>query len=58
MILWRLDVPAQADATAVRWEWVNGWRSTLIETKGRGERRMGWRGFVEGYLGKGISFEV
>jgi hypothetical protein len=38
--------------------WVNGGRSTLIETKGRGERRMGWRGFVEGYLGKGISFEV
>ena len=29
LILWRLDVPAQADATAVRWEWVNGWRSTL-----------------------------
>lgn len=34
LILWRLDVPAQADATAVRWEWVNGWRSALIEAKG------------------------
>jgi hypothetical protein len=22
----------------VRWEWVNGWRSTLIEAKGRRER--------------------
>jgi hypothetical protein len=34
-----------------------GWRSSLIEAKGRGER--GWYGeFVEGKLGKEISFEM
>jgi len=34
----------------MRWEWVNGWRSTLIEAKGRGKGRMGglWRGNQEG----------
>jgi ribosome modulation factor len=32
----RLDVPASGNARRVRQEWVNGWRSTLIEAKGRG----------------------
>jgi hypothetical protein len=33
----RLDAPAQGDARGVRWEWANGWRSTLLETKGSGK---------------------
>jgi hypothetical protein len=33
---WRLDASAQGDARGVRHEWVNGWRSTLMERKGRG----------------------
>jgi hypothetical protein len=39
------------DAREVRWYWVSGWRSTLIEVKGRGRREvMGnlWRGNQEG----------
>jgi len=31
LILWRIN----GDVRAVRWEWVSGWRSTLIEVKGR-----------------------
>jgi hypothetical protein len=30
------------------WECVSGWRSTLTEAKGRGERGDGMGGFVEG----------
>jgi hypothetical protein len=33
--LWRLDAPAEGDATVVRWEWVSGWGSTCLETNGR-----------------------
>jgi hypothetical protein len=33
---------------------VSGWRSTLIEAKGRG----GEKRFVEGTPGRGISFEI
>jgi hypothetical protein len=36
----------------VRWEWVGGWRSTIIEA-GEGC----YRGFAEGKLGRGIIFE-
>ena len=46
MILRTLDT---GDTKAVRLEWVSGWRSTLIEAKGRGRGRreqMKW-GFVE-----------
>jgi hypothetical protein len=34
----------------VRWEWVNGQRSTFIEAKGEGEKEAddGVEGFVEG----------
>jgi hypothetical protein len=32
----------------VRWEWVGGWRRTLIEAKGRR--------FAEGKLGRGTTF--
>jgi hypothetical protein len=39
----------------VRQEWVSGWRSTLIETK---RREDGIGVFVEGKLGRGISFEM
>jgi hypothetical protein len=46
------------DARAVRQEWVNGWRSTLIEANERGERGMGLGGSVEGKPGGGISFEM
>jgi hypothetical protein len=36
-------VPRRGDARAMRQEWVSGWRSNLIEGKGRGKRgnRMG-----------------
>jgi hypothetical protein len=40
----------------VRWEWVSGWRSTLIEEKERGEGRR-WRVCGE-VTGKEISFEM
>jgi hypothetical protein len=36
-----LDAPEDEDARGVRQEWVNRWKSTLIEAKGRGR---GWRG--------------
>ena len=36
MVLWRLDVPSLGNVRAVRQKWVNGWRSTLIEAKRRG----------------------
>jgi len=32
----------------VRWEWVSGWRSTLIEAKEKGERRDGMGRLVKG----------
>jgi hypothetical protein len=38
----------------VRKEWVSEWRSSLIETGGEG----GDMGFVEGKLGRGITFEM
>jgi hypothetical protein len=34
-VLWRLYVPEKGDARGVRWEWVCGWGSTLLEVKGR-----------------------
>ena len=39
-----LDAPAWGggNARVVRWEWVNGWRSTLIEAKGRVNRGKSW----------------
>lgn len=40
MVLWSLDAPAGDAKVTVRWEWVGGWRSTLIEAKG------GWDGGV------------
>ena len=49
----RLDAPEKGDARGVRWEWVSGWGSTLIEAKGRGREKMGW-----GVNGKGIIFEM
>jgi hypothetical protein len=53
--LWRLDASAQRDARGVRWEWMRGWRSTLIEGKGRGDGKGGlWR---ENWK-EGISFEM
>jgi hypothetical protein len=44
------------DVRVVRHEWVNGWRSPLIEAKGREERGDGM--MVGGLLGRGISFEM
>jgi hypothetical protein len=32
----------------VRQEWVNGWKSTLLELKGKGERGNGMRGLWRG----------
>ena len=36
MVLWRLVAPEKEDARRIRWEWMSGWRSTLLETKWRG----------------------
>jgi hypothetical protein len=33
------------------------WRSTLIEAKGRVERGMGWRGFLEGNPRRGYHLK-
>lgn len=38
MVLWRLGAPAQGDGRAVSLERVSGWRSTLIEARGREKR--------------------
>ena len=36
MVLWRLDTPVKGNTRAVRRDWVNGWKSTLIEANGKG----------------------
>jgi hypothetical protein len=41
----RFDAPAWGDAREVMQEWVNGWRRTLIEAKGRGGEGVGCRGW-------------
>jgi hypothetical protein len=46
LFLWRLDAPAQGDTRVVRWKWVSGLRSTLIEA---GKVVEG----IEGLTGKG-----
>jgi hypothetical protein len=48
LVLWKL--PEWENARALRQEWVDGWRNTLIEAGG------GDRGFMEGRLEKGIPF--
>jgi hypothetical protein len=48
LVLWRFDSPESGDAGAVGQKRVSGWRSILIEAKGREKGRM-WEGrFVEG----------
>jgi hypothetical protein len=42
----------------VRWEWVNGWRSTLIEANGSGERGDEMEELVERNPESGLSFEM
>ena len=54
MVLWKLDSPEKGDARGVRWEWVGGCGSTLLEARGR-EMRCG---YIEGILGRGITFEM
>jgi hypothetical protein len=48
--LWRLDASARGMLRVLMWEWVSGWRNSLIEAKERGGKRMGalWRGNQEG----------
>jgi hypothetical protein len=58
LVLWRFDAPVWRNAGAMGQEWVGGWRSTLIGTKGRRERADGIGVCVEGYPGRGISFEM
>ena len=38
MVLWRLDAPTKGNARVVRWVWIGGRGSTLIESNGRRER--------------------
>ena len=54
MVLWRLDDPEWRNARALRQEWGGGWGNTLIEA-GVGEYG---RGFAEGKLGRGTTFEM
>ena len=35
LVLWRLDASEKRDARGVRWEWLGGWGSTLLEAKRR-----------------------
>lgn len=37
LVLWRFVAPANGDASEVRWEWVGGCGSTLLEAKRRGD---------------------
>jgi hypothetical protein len=48
LVLWRLEAPEKGDARGVGQEWEDGWRSTLLETKRRGEGESLWRGDWEG----------
>ena len=41
MVLGRLDAPKLVGARAVGQESMSGWRSTLIQAKGRGKGRYG-----------------
>lgn len=54
MALWRLSDPGEGNARALRQEFVGRWGSILIEAGG--VRRD--RGFMEGKLGRGITFEI
>ena len=44
LVLWRLDAPMKGDARVMRWELGVGWKSTLIEAKGTGDRMCVCRG--------------
>jgi hypothetical protein len=49
LVLRRLNAPVKGkEPRAVRWEWLGGWRSTLIEAGRRGGDGIGglWRGNV------------
>lgn len=54
MVVWRLSDPEQGNARALRQELVGRWGSILIEAGG--VRRD--RGFMEGKLGRGMTFEM
>jgi hypothetical protein len=41
---WRFHPPEKEDARRARQEWVGGWRSILLESKGRGDGRGVWGG--------------
>ena len=59
MDLWRFDAPLLGDAGGVGLERMGGWRSTLIESKGREEREiLGWGGLWRSNQERGISFEM
>ena len=47
MVLWRLGALGEWDGSGVKRAWVVGWRSTLIEAKGRGIGWGFWRGHWE-----------
>jgi len=55
LVLPRLDAPVQGNVRVGRWEGEDGLVSTLTEAGWEG----GWdRGFMDGKLGKGITFEM
>ena len=39
LVLWRPDAPEKGNARGVRWDWMGGWESTLLEAKGMGMER-------------------
>jgi hypothetical protein len=53
LVLWRHAAPEKWDDGEVRQEWVDGWRSTLLEEK----ERVAWEGgFVERRLKRETTF--
>ena len=35
LVLWRIVAPVKGDSRGVRQAWLDGWRNTLLEAKGR-----------------------
>ena len=55
MVLWKFKAPEKGDARGVRQEWLGGWGSTLLETKGNGTEG---GGVLEEITGRGITLEM
>jgi len=54
LVLWKFHDPAWGNGRAEKWEQVGRLWGTLIKAEGQGRDR----GFVEGKLGRGVTFEM